>query len=144
MFFLDFGSPQFWLLYICRNIITYLVLFVIMTILHVTRWNINNLNGRIKHSICLDWLKRHRIDVSFVQVSHLKHSYKHQLANWHYYTATAATFNSTSRSALVLLRHSLSFTVIESCASEGSWTAYIKTNIYGQKIVFLCLYIPNH
>lgn len=115
-----------------------------MTTLHIASWNINGLNAPIKRSMCLDWLKRHKIDVAFLQESHFKHSDQQRLSNRYYYTSAAATFNSKSHSALVVLRRSLTLTIIGSYGSEDGWIAYIKTNIYCQKIAFLCIYATNY
>lgn len=120
------------------------VLSVSMTMLHAASWNKNGLNAPIKCSMCLDWLRRHRIDVAFIQESLLKHSDKHCMSNRYYYTSAAATFSSKSRRALVVLRRSLSLRIIGSYGSEDGRVAYIKTNIYGQKIAFLCIYATNH
>ena len=60
-----------------------------------------------------------------------------------YYIA-AATFSSKSHGALVVLRRSLSLTIIGGYGSEDCHIAYIKTNIYGQKVAFLCIYATNH
>uniref|UniRef100_A0A3Q2QK15 Endonuclease/exonuclease/phosphatase domain-containing protein n=1 Tax=Fundulus heteroclitus TaxID=8078 RepID=A0A3Q2QK15_FUNHE len=84
-----------------------------MSKLCIASWNINGLNAPIKRSMCLDWLKRHSIDVQ-------------RLSNRHYYTSAAATFNSKSRGALVVLRRSLSLTIVGSYVSEDSRLAYIK------------------
>uniref|UniRef100_A0A3Q2U9Z3 exodeoxyribonuclease III n=1 Tax=Fundulus heteroclitus TaxID=8078 RepID=A0A3Q2U9Z3_FUNHE len=89
----------------------------------IASWNINGLNAPIIRSMCLDWLKRHSIDVAFIQESHFKHSDMHR----HYYTSAAATFNSKSCGPLVVLRRSLSLTIV------GSY-----------KIAFLCIYASNN
>lgn len=115
-----------------------------MTILHLASWNINGLNAPVKRSMCLDWLKRHGIDVAFIQEPHFRHSDKQCLSNRFYYTPAAATFNSRSRGALVVLRRALSLTILGSYESEDGRLAYIKTNISGQKIAFLCIYATNH
>lgn len=98
----------------------------------------------VKRSMCLDWLKRHRIDVAFIQESRFKHSDKQRLSNRFYYTRAAATFNSKSHGALVVLRSAVSLTILESYESEDGRMAYIKTNILGQKIAFLCVYSTNY
>ncbi len=114
-----------------------------MSTLHIASWNTTGLNGPTKHSMCLDWLKRHKIDVAFIQESHLKPADKYRLVSRHYYTVAAAAFNSKSRGALVLVRRSLSLTIIESYGSEDGRIAYIKTNINGLKVALLCIYAPN-
>ena len=43
----------------------------------------------------------------------------------------------------MLLRRSLSLPIIESYGSEDGRIAYIKTNINGLKVAFLCIYAPN-
>lgn len=63
--------------------------------------------------MCLDWLKRHKIDVAFIQESHFKHSDRQRLANRHYFTAAATYFISKSRGALVVVKCGLSLTITE-------------------------------
>lgn len=84
--------------------------------------------------MCLYWLKRHKIDVAFIQESYFKHPDKQRLSNRYYYTSAVATFNSKSRGALVVLRHSLSLTITGHYESEVGRIAYITTNVYSQRI----------
>uniref|UniRef100_A0A3P8RVB9 exodeoxyribonuclease III n=1 Tax=Amphiprion percula TaxID=161767 RepID=A0A3P8RVB9_AMPPE len=110
-----------------------------MTKLSIASWNINGLNSQLKWSVCLDWVKMHSIDVALIQETHFKHIDKHKLANRYYYTAAAACYNSKSCGVLVLLKRSLSLSIIDCFESDDGRIAYIKTYICGKKVAFVCM-----
>uniref|UniRef100_A0A3P8SKD4 Endonuclease/exonuclease/phosphatase domain-containing protein n=1 Tax=Amphiprion percula TaxID=161767 RepID=A0A3P8SKD4_AMPPE len=100
---------------------------------------INGLNSQLKRSMCLEWLKMHSIDVALIQETHFKHIDKHKLANHYYHTAAAACYNSKSCGVLVLLKRSLSLSIIDCFESDDGRITYIKTNICGKKVaLFVC------
>lgn len=68
----------------------------------VASWNVNSLNGPIKSSACLDFMKRHEIQVALIQESHLTSQDCHRFANKYYYTTAAASLNSLNSRAAVL------------------------------------------
>ena len=107
--------------------------FEITTMPHIVSWNIKGLNAPIKRSMCLDWLRRHKIDVAFIQESHFKHYY-------YYYTSAAATFSSKSRGALVVLRRSPSLTIIGSYGSEDGRITL--KQIYMDRKLHFYVYMP--
>lgn len=115
-----------------------------MTMITVASWNVNSLNGPVKRSACLDFMKRHEIQVALIQESQLTSQDYHHFANKYYYTAAAASLNSKSCGALVVLNRNLSVNVIETYGSSDGRIAYINTNYAGRNIAFVSLYAPNH
>ena len=55
-----------------------------MANLHFISWNVNGLNGQIKRTACLDFLRRQQVDVALIQESHLRTADTHRFANRHY------------------------------------------------------------
>lgn len=108
-----------------------------MTMITVASWNVNGLNGPVKCSACLDFMKRHEIQVALIQESHLTSQDCHCFANKYYYTAAAASLNSKSCGALVVLKRNLSVNVIETYGSSDGRVAYIKTMLVAISLLFL-------
>lgn len=94
-----------------------------MTTINVASLNINSLNGQVKWSTCLDFLKRQEIDAACIQESHLAIKDNHRYTNRHYYTAAAASLNSKSYGVLVVLKHNLSANIIETYGNSDGHIA---------------------
>lgn len=86
-----------------------------MAKLHVISWNVNGLNGQIKRAACLDLLRRQRVDVAFIQESHLQTQDTQRFANKYYYVAASASLHSNTRGSLIVLKRSLSLNIM------GKW-----------------------
>lgn len=85
----------------------------------------NGLNGPVKLSACLDFLKKHEIQLARIQESHLASQDSHLFANYrHYCTAAVATRNSKSCRVLVVLKYNLSMNITETYASTDGQMAY--------------------
>lgn len=114
-----------------------------MTNIRIASWNVNGLNRQIKRAMCLDYLQRHNIDVAFIQESHLRDDDVKWFANWFHYTAASSSFNSRSRGSLVVLKCSLSFSILETFGSSDGRISYVKGVIAGYKTCLIFIYAPN-
>lgn len=111
--------------------------------INIASWNRNGLNGLIKHAACLDYLRRQHVDIALIQESHLKNYDTHWFANKHYYTAAASAVDSKTRGSLVVLKQSLSLTILENYGSKDGHITYIRTIISGQKFVYVYICTSN-
>lgn len=114
-----------------------------MTTLQLASWNTNGLNGPVKRAACLDLLRRNHVDIAFIQESHLKTSDVQRFANRQYYVAASASTDSKTRGSLIVLKRSLSITILGKFGSEDGRISYIKSIIAGCKLVFVSVYAPN-
>uniref|UniRef100_A0A3Q3ETQ5 exodeoxyribonuclease III n=1 Tax=Kryptolebias marmoratus TaxID=37003 RepID=A0A3Q3ETQ5_KRYMA len=114
-----------------------------MTKLHVISWNVNGLNGQIKRAACLDFLRRHSVDIAFIQESHLRSIDTQRFANKFYYTAASASLSSKNRGSLIVLKRNLSLNILGKYGSEDGRVSYIKTIIAGHKFAFISIYAPS-
>lgn len=114
-----------------------------MTTLQLASWNTNGLNGPVKRAACLDLLRRNHIDIAFIQESHLKASDVQRFANRHYYVAASASVDSKTRGSLIVLKRSLSITILDKFGSVDGRISYITTIIAGRKLAFMSVYAPN-
>lgn len=115
-----------------------------MCSIHVISCNVNGLNGQFKRTACLDLLRRQRVDVAFIQESHLRSIDVNRFANKHYYVAASASLNTRTRGSLVVIKRNLSITVLEKYGSDDGRVSYIKTNIAGRNFAFISVYAPSH
>lgn len=114
-----------------------------MTKLQFASFNTNGLNNPVKRTACLDLLRRHKVDVAFRQESHLRRNDVSRFSNKTYYVAASSSFTSKTRGSLVVLRRTLSFTILESYGDGDGRVSYIKTILAGRKVAFVSIYAPN-
>lgn len=114
-----------------------------MTNIRIASLNSNGLNGQIKRAMCLDYLWRHIIDVAFTQESHLRDDDVKQFASRFHYTAASSSFNSRSHGSLVVLKRSLSLSIMETFGSSDGCISYVKAVIAGRKTCLISIYTPN-
>uniref|UniRef100_A0A3B3XBS5 exodeoxyribonuclease III n=1 Tax=Poecilia mexicana TaxID=48701 RepID=A0A3B3XBS5_9TELE len=106
-------------------------------------WNVNGLNGQIKRAACLDFLRRHSVDIAFIQESHLRSVDTQRFANKFYYTVASASLSSKNRGSLIVIKHNLSLNILGKYVSEDDRVSYIKTIIAGHKFAFISIYAPS-
>lgn len=109
-----------------------------MSSIHVISWNVNGLNGQIKHTACLALLRRQHVDDAFIQEFHLRTTDVRCFSNKHYYVAASAPLGTKTRGSLVVLKHNLSVTILEKFGSEDGRISYLKT-IWVQICFYFCL-----
>lgn len=114
-----------------------------MTTLQLASWNTNGLNGPGKRTAYLDLLSNNHIDIAFIQESHLKATDVQRFANRQYYVAASASVDSKTTGALIVLKRSMSITILDEFGSEDGRISYIKTIIAGRKLAFMSVYAPN-
>ena len=95
---------------------------------NVVSWNVNSLNGPVKHAVCLDYLHRHQVDVAFVQESHNVCRF-----DKFYCTAASASVDFKTR---VVFKWNLSLIILGNYGSTDEYISYIKTNHFWTKICF--------
>jgi len=113
-------------------------------VLHIVTWNVNGLNGPIKRTACLDYLHRQKVDLAFIQESHLRKSDVQRFSNKFYFVAASSSLDSKSRGTLVVLKRKLSFNILERYSCEEGRVSYIKTAIAGRNFAFISIYAPSH
>uniref|UniRef100_A0A3B4XFD1 exodeoxyribonuclease III n=1 Tax=Seriola lalandi dorsalis TaxID=1841481 RepID=A0A3B4XFD1_SERLL len=112
-----------------------------MCSIHVISWNINGLNGQFKYTASLDLLHRQRVDVAFIQESHLRSIDINRFTNKHHYVA--ASLDTKTRGSLVVLKCNLPITVMEKYGGDDGRVSYIKTVIAGRNFAFISVYAPS-
>uniref|UniRef100_A0A3B4V253 exodeoxyribonuclease III n=1 Tax=Seriola dumerili TaxID=41447 RepID=A0A3B4V253_SERDU len=114
-----------------------------MCSIHFISWNINGLKGQFKRTPCLDLLHRQRVDVAFIQESHLRSIDINRFTNKHYYVAASTSLDTKTRGSLVVLKRNLPITVLEKYGGDDGRVSYIKTIIAGRNFTFNSVYAPS-
>lgn len=70
--------------------------------LNIMSWNVNGLNGAIKRTKCLDYLRSKRISVALIQESHLKTCDVHRFQNRYYKLISFSSSDKKSKGVLIL------------------------------------------
>uniref|UniRef100_A0A3P9N2G4 Endonuclease/exonuclease/phosphatase domain-containing protein n=1 Tax=Poecilia reticulata TaxID=8081 RepID=A0A3P9N2G4_POERE len=102
---------------------------------------INGLNHDLHRRVsCLDFLRKHSVDITFIQESQARSVDMQLFANKFYYTAASASLKSKSKRSLIVLKHNPSLNIVGKYESEDGRISYVKTIIAGHKFVFISIY----
>lgn len=102
--------------------------------------NARGLNLSLKRISCLDLLHRKKIDIAFIQESHLLKDDVFRFSNKHYQVLASSSFRKKSRGVLIVGRCKLPLTILDSGNDAEGRVAYVKTML-GNYIY--SVYAPN-
>lgn len=105
--------------------------------------NARGLNLSSKRISCLDLLHRKKIDIAFIQESHLLKDDVFRFSNKHYQVLASSSFRKKSRGVLIVGRCKLPLTILDSGNDAEGRVAYVKTMLGNYKITFISVYAPN-
>ncbi len=111
--------------------------------LNIMSWNVNGLNGAIKRTKCLDYLRSKRVSVALIQESHLKTCDVHRFQNRYYKLVSFSSSDKKSKGVLILMARRFPFSIHCSRSdADGRITCILGTwsNI---KCAFVSVYAPN-
>uniref|UniRef100_A0A672LJX4 Endonuclease/exonuclease/phosphatase domain-containing protein n=1 Tax=Sinocyclocheilus grahami TaxID=75366 RepID=A0A672LJX4_SINGR len=93
--------------------------------LNVMSWNVNGLNGVIKRTKCLDYLRSKRISFALIQESHLKACDIHRFQNRYYQLVYFSSSDKKSKGVLILMARHLPFSIHCSRSDADGRITYI-------------------
>ncbi len=114
-----------------------------MVRINILSLNVRGLNAPTKHTKVLDLLHRNKIDVTFLQETHLIASDNQRLQNRHYIPIVSSSCNSKKKGVIILLKRNSNFTVEHTGSDNDGRVAYCCTWIEGKRLAFVNIYAPN-
>ncbi|XDV36014.1 hypothetical protein PO909_005868 [Leuciscus waleckii] len=110
--------------------------------LKVVSWNVNGLNGAIKRTKCLDYLRTKQASVVLIQESHLKACDVHRFQNRHYKLVYFSSSTKKTKGVLILVVRRLPFSIhCSKSDAEGRITCILGT--WYNRCAFVSVYAPN-
>lgn len=109
-----------------------------------TSFNVNGLNGPVKRKRVLDYLKKLKTEIVFIQESHLTKTEHQKLKREWVGQVYASSFNSKARGAVILLHKNLPFSIGKPISDPAGRYVLIQGNMYSETWTLLNVYAPNH
>lgn len=106
-------------------------------------WNINGGNGPIKRAKCLDLLHRKKIQIAFIQETHLKPVDVHRFQNKHFKVLASSCVTNKTKGVLILVNRKLSLTLHNTGGDSEGRFCYAYLTLNNNKFCFASLYGPN-
>jgi len=101
------------------------------------------LNSPIKRTRVLDLLHRKKVDVVFLQETHLTAIDAKRLQNRHYTPRVSSSCISKKKGEIILFKRNSNFIIEHTGSDENGRIAYSCTSIEGKRLGFVNIYAPN-
>uniref|UniRef100_A0A671RIW1 exodeoxyribonuclease III n=1 Tax=Sinocyclocheilus anshuiensis TaxID=1608454 RepID=A0A671RIW1_9TELE len=111
-------------------------------VLNVMSWNVNGLNGTIKRTKCLDYLRSKRVSIALIQESNLKACDVHRFQN-RYYKLVSFPSDKKSKGVLIMMARRLPFSIHCSRSDADGRITYILVTWSNIKCAFVSVYALN-
>lgn len=110
--------------------------------LNIVSWNVNGLNGTVKRTKCLDYLRSKRASVALIQESHLKACDVHRFQNIHFKIASFSSVKK-NKGVLILVAQHLPFSIHCSKGDADGRITCVPGTWTDIKCAFVSVYAPN-
>ncbi len=114
-----------------------------MVRINILSLNVRGLNAPTKRTKVLDLLHRKKIDVAFLQETHLVASDNQRMQNRHYIPIVSSSCNSKKKGVIILHKRNSNFSVEHTGSDNDGRVAYCCTSIEGKRLAFVNIYAPN-
>ena len=107
-------------------------------------FNVNGLNGPIKRKRVLTHLKKLKIDIAFIQETHLVPLEHRKLKRDWIGHVISSSFNSKARGVVILINKNTPVTIVETIVDTLGRYVLVNCQIYSEPWTLLNLYAPNY
>lgn len=111
--------------------------------LNVTTFNVRGLGHPIKRKRVLTFLKKEKVDIAFLQETHLSNEEHKKLKRDWVGQAYFSSFTSNKRGTVILIHKKLPFIFKEQYSDFEGRHILIRGMLYGQELTLLNVYAPN-
>lgn len=106
-------------------------------------WNIKGANLAIKRKKLLLYLKQKKVDICFLQETHLNNEESTKLQRDWVGKIFYSAYSSSQRGICILIRKNLNITIHKQLSDrEGRWVA-ISIDLFGSRCSLINIYAPN-
>lgn len=102
--------------------------------LSILVWNCDGLNTPHKRTSVLGLMRRRKIDLAFLQETHLLRRDSSRMANRFYHTIASFSAESKSKGVAIVCRRSLKMKTLDVWADAAGRIVIAKVELYGRKV----------
>lgn len=106
--------------------------------------NVKCINYYIKRKRIINYLKQHRIDIAFLQETHLTDKEHVKLIQGGYNQVFYSSFTSRARGVAILISKKIPLQLTSTLKDKGGRYVIIQGSIYSQSITLVNIYAPNY
>lgn len=110
-------------------------------------WNVKGLNTKTKRVKCLDFLRRHNVDIACITESHLKIEDVSRMQDKTYRIAVSSSAVSKTKGSMIIVRRNLDVVIEKTMTCQSDLglgrLSLICTLVQGKKIAFVSVYAPS-
>uniref|UniRef100_A0A3B3QWM6 Endonuclease/exonuclease/phosphatase domain-containing protein n=1 Tax=Paramormyrops kingsleyae TaxID=1676925 RepID=A0A3B3QWM6_9TELE len=114
-----------------------------MANLVMATWNVRTLLTPQKHSSVTDILFRNRVDIAFLQETHLESKDVQRAASRRYAVVAASSASSHRSDVMILIHRSFKVKILGSGGDDGGRYCYVLFELAGRKLACFSLYTPT-
>lgn len=107
-------------------------------------YNVKGMGGLVKRKKIMTYLNKQKVDVAFLQESHLLFSTHEQLKSGWVGKVFHSSFASNSRGVVILIRHNVLFLPEEVKSDKNGRYIFVRGLLDQVEVIFLNCYCPNH
>lgn len=111
--------------------------------LNILTLNVRGLNNPVKRVAILDFLRKQRVNVAFLQETHLVKKDINRISNRYYRVIASSSAVNKSKGVAILCQRNLRFRLLDSWADNKGRVSVSKVQIEKRDIAFVSIYAPN-
>lgn len=114
-----------------------------MNHLTILSCNVQGLNFPHKRVSLLDFLRRKKVDIAFLQESHFLQKDITRINNKYFTVLASSSYDKKTRGVMIVAKCSLNLTKLGSGWHAEGRITFVKTIIEERKVAFVSIYAPN-
>lgn len=107
--------------------------------LSILVWYCDGLNAPHKRASVLTMLHRRKINLAFLQETHLLSKDSGRIANKFYHTIASSSASSKTKGVAIVSRRNLNVKVLDMWADTAGRITIARVEVYGRKVAYFCL-----
>lgn len=112
--------------------------------LNVLSLNVRGLNNPVKRISTLDFLRRKRINIAFLQETHLVKRDTDRMSNRFFRVLACSSVSNKSEGVAMICQRNLRLKLLDTWADSKGRIAVAKVNIENRDVALVSIYAPNN
>ena len=111
--------------------------------LNIISLNTRGLNNPVKRVAVLDFLRKQRINIAFLQETHLLKRDTNRMSNRFFRVVACSSASNKSKGVAIICQRNLRFKLLDTWADRKGRITVAKVHIENRNVAFVSIYAPN-